>query len=119
MPARNPTDWIALNLLLPLGPLRVRRLLARIGDPGKIAFDLPVRAIAELAGVRARGLAEIEKVRRTLARQAEREARRARGLGLRLLTWDGSGTEHRPGPSQVEVPCDCPSERARSDDSTR
>lgn len=49
MPVRNETDWIALNLLLPLGPLRVRRLLTRIGDPGQIAFRLPVRAIGELA----------------------------------------------------------------------
>ena len=70
MPVRNETDWIALNLLLPLGPLRVRRRLTRIGDPGQIAFRLPVRTIGELAGGRARGLAAINKLRIALARRA-------------------------------------------------
>jgi DNA processing protein len=88
VPARDLDDWIALNLLLPLGPLRVRRLLERVGDPREIAYRLPLRALAGMARIGPRGIAEIERARRDLGRRVRRERRRAEKLGLRLLPWN-------------------------------
>ena len=84
MSTRNPGDWIALNLLLPLGPLRTRRLLDDVGDPGEIAYRIPLARL----GIRGRGLAEVERLRPKLDRLVERELRKAERLGARILTVD-------------------------------
>lgn len=103
MPTRNPADWIALNLLSPLGPLRVRRLLERVGEPAVVAHRLPLRALGAIAGLRAAGLAEIAEARRTLPRRAERELRRAAKLGLRVLACDDADY-----PAELQTLADAP-----------
>jgi hypothetical protein len=88
VPARDLEDWIALNLLLPVGPLRAKRLLERIGDPREIAYRLPLRALAGMARIGPKGIAEIEKARRDLGRRVQRERRRVEKLGIRLMPWN-------------------------------
>ena len=85
MPPRNPLDWIALNLLPGLGPIAIARALERFGEPGEIAYRLPVKLLASLRGVSRKAAASIPEARRTLRQRAEEELRKAESLGLRLL----------------------------------
>ena len=77
MPTRNLVDWIALNLLPGLGPIKLGRALERFGDPGEIAYRVPVSALATLRGAGAASLAEIAEARKTLRARAEKELQRA------------------------------------------
>jgi len=85
MPSRNLLDWIALNLLSGMGPVRVRRALDRFGDPGEIAHRVPIDRLAAVAGIRGEAAGALAAARRSLRRRAEREWRRAERLGLRVL----------------------------------
>jgi DNA processing protein len=85
VPTRNLVDWISLNLLPGLGPISLGRALERFGDPGRIAYRVPMRDLATLRGVGAQTLAGIAEARTSLRRRAERELRQAEKLGLRLL----------------------------------
>lgn len=88
MPTRNLADWIALNLLPGVGPIRARRLYERTGNPHEVAYRLPLPAIGAIAGIGGDELAQIGAARRTLERHAERERRQAEKRGVRLLSWD-------------------------------
>lgn len=88
MPTRNLLDWIALSLLPGMGPILLRRALDRFGDPGKIAFRLPGKALESIPRMPAQSVAAILDCRRTLAKRAEQELRRSEKLGLRLLPCD-------------------------------
>ena len=85
MPTRNPLDWIALNLLPGLGPVAIARALERFGDPGRIAFHVPVQQLVGLGHVSREGLTTVPEARRTLRDRAERELRQAEKLGLRVI----------------------------------
>jgi DNA protecting protein DprA len=85
VPTRNLLDWIALNLLPGLGPVMLGRALKRFGDPGEIAYRVPLRDLECVRGVGPQIQAGIADTRRTLRRRAERELRRAEKLGLRVL----------------------------------
>ena len=74
---RSEADWVALNLLRELGPLRTRRLLERFGDPGYIARRLPQRQL-EQGRVGPKAVARIVAARHTLERTVERELKRVR-----------------------------------------
>jgi len=84
VPTRNLLDWISLNLLPGLGPVSIARALARFGDPGVIAYGIPVRQLVGLPGIRRPELAKIEEARRTLRARAERELLQAERLGLHV-----------------------------------
>ena len=84
MPTRNLLDWISLNLLPGLGPVSIARALARFGDPGVIAYGIPVSQLVGLPGIRRPELAKIEEARRTLRARAERELLQAERLGLHI-----------------------------------
>jgi DNA processing protein len=100
MPTRNLFDWISLNLLPGLGPVLLGRALERFGDPGRIAYRVPMRDLATVRGVGAQALAGIAEARATLRRRAERELRQAEKLGLRLLV---RGDDAYP-PALAELP---------------
>ncbi len=85
MPARNLLDWISLNLLPGLGPVRLRRALERFGEPGEIAYRVPLSDLVALAGLRGERADELAGARRTLRERAERELGEAERLGLRIL----------------------------------
>ncbi len=78
-------DWIALSMLPGLGPILIRRLLERFGDPGEIAFRLPPRALASVARFPGKLLTSLSVERRDLERRAQRELERCRRLGIRVL----------------------------------
>ena len=88
MPTRNPADWIALNLLPALGPIRIRRLLDHAGDPGDVAHRMPLGELGAIARMRGDEISEVSRARSGLAARAEREHQRSDRLGLRLLCWD-------------------------------
>jgi len=100
VPAGNRLDWISLNLLPGLGPILIDRALERFGDPGEIAYRVPVRRLATLPGAGPKLLAGIDEARATLRRRAEKELRTADRLGLRILIRDGPGYP----PALIELP---------------
>jgi DNA processing protein len=86
MDPRNLPDWIALNMLPGLGPIALHRALKRYGDPAEIAFKIPPGAFQSLA--RCPPPPDVlADTRRGLRRRAERELKRCRRLGVRLLAW--------------------------------
>ncbi|MCP3980074.1 MAG: DNA-protecting protein DprA, partial [bacterium] len=82
----SAVDWIALSLLPGPGPIGMRRLVERYRDPGLIAHRLPVDELVRNSTARETNAEQIRRARRTLAREAEREWRRCRKLGIRVLT---------------------------------
>lgn len=88
MAPRNLLALLALNLIPGLGPVSLRRALARFGDAAEIAYRLPPAALASLGGVRAEAINGLAEARRTLARRADDEFERCRRGGIRLLTTD-------------------------------
>jgi len=87
MPHPSPlTDWIALGLLPGLGPIQLRRLLDRYGDPGEIAYRVPISILRPSARTPREKLETLREARRTLARKAEKELRACEAAGIRLVT---------------------------------
>jgi DNA processing protein len=84
----NLLDWVALTLLPGLGPTPLQRALEVFGGPGPVAFAVPAEELAAVGRGGARTAGRIRVARRTLRRDAEREIRRTRQLGARLLTRD-------------------------------
>jgi DNA processing protein len=78
-------DLVALNLLPGLGPIGIRRALARYGDAGEVAFRLPVDELRLMGRVPAKYVDEFSEMRRTLRRRTERELRLARRHGVRVV----------------------------------
>jgi DNA processing protein len=91
MPPSPLLDWIAVGLLPGLGSVRARRALERYGDPHTVAFRAPARELRGLLRMPEDAAAAIAAARRTLARDAEREWKLARKLGLSLLTCEDPG----------------------------
>jgi DNA processing protein len=85
MPIANVDDWIALNMLPGVGPLVARRALARFGSPGAIAYRVPAAELATISGFRRSRSADVERARRDLRRRVDRELRRCRTRGVRVL----------------------------------
>jgi DNA processing protein len=83
VPTGNILDWIALHLLPGLGPISLTRALDRFGDPGRIAYRVPVRDLERLRGVGPQTAERLREVRPKLRRRAERELRRAEELEVR------------------------------------
>jgi DNA processing protein len=78
-------DLIALNLLPGLGPISVRRALARFGDAGEVAFRISLDEIRRIARIPGKHVDEFVEVRRTLRRRTERELRLAERRGIQLV----------------------------------
>ena len=83
-------DWVALNLLPGLGPIRLRRLLEQVDDPGVIAFDLDLETLVRLGAPRGDAEAQrleraLGRTRRGLAGAAERELARCARRGIRPI----------------------------------
>ncbi len=78
-------DLVALNLLPGMGPISIRRALARYRDAGEVAFRLPVQELRLMGQVPAKHVDEFVEVRRTLRRRTERELRLAERHGVRLV----------------------------------
>jgi DNA processing protein len=83
-----------------MGPILLGRALERFGDPGRIAYHVPVRHLESLRGIGAQVAAGIAEARRTLRRRAERELRGVEKLGLRLIV---RGDADYP-PALLEIP---------------
>lgn len=78
-------DLVALNLLPGMGPISIRRALARYRDAAEIAFRLPVQELRLMGRVPAKHVDEFVEVRRTLRRRTERELRLAERHGIRVV----------------------------------
>ena len=78
-------DLVALNLLPGMGPISIRRALARYRDAAEIAFRLPVQELRLMGQVPAKHVDEFVEVRRTLRRRTERELRLAERHGIRVV----------------------------------
>jgi DNA processing protein len=88
MPRGNLEDWVALSLLPCIGPIAQRRALERYGDPGRIAHRLSPNGWLGLRGVGPGCVEAIRAARKDLRKRAEREIRRCRRRGIRLITID-------------------------------
>lgn len=86
MATGDPLDWIALDLLV--GPSLAAKRLAvqKLGSPGDVAHRLPPEAFAEFGRLTDKDAASIRSSRRGLERRARAERRRARKLGLALVS---------------------------------
>jgi len=84
----NLLDWVALTLLPGLGPTPARRAVETFGGPGQVAFSVPATDLAAFVRGGQGFSGRILRARRNLRREAEREIRRTRDLGARLLTPD-------------------------------
>jgi len=78
-------DLVALNLLPGMGPISIRRALARYRDAAEVAFRLPVQELRLMGQVPAKHVDEFVEVRRTLRRRTERELRLAERHGIRVV----------------------------------
>jgi DNA processing protein len=76
---------IALNLLPGLGPISIRRALARYGDAGEVAFRVPLEDLRRIARIQDRHLDGFVATRRRLRRLVERELRQAKRRGIRVV----------------------------------
>jgi DNA processing protein len=83
----NLVDWLALHLLPGMGPVTKRQALDRFGNPGDVAFRVPVGQLRKLPRFRRDWVDEILDARKTLRRQAEQELRRCERLGVRPVPW--------------------------------
>jgi len=88
MSQRRLVDWVALNMLPGMGPVLVRRALARWPDPFDLAYRIPVPELARLAGRSSFPAKEILEARPRLRKRAEREIRHCEELGVRPLSRD-------------------------------
>jgi len=91
MPEPTLVDWIALTLLPGLGPLSQQRALERFGDPGRVAFHVPVAELARLPRVGRDRVEGIADARRGLRRRAEKLLARCERLGIRVVPRDDAG----------------------------
>jgi DNA processing protein len=75
---------IALNMVPRMGPVRMRKLLARFGSPSKI-LHAPAAALQEADGVGGEAARSIANWKETVA--LEEELARIEKAGVRVLTW--------------------------------
>ncbi len=85
VPTASLEDWVALHLLPGLGPILTHRCLERFGDPGTIAWRVPVQALQQVPGFGAVSAGAIVAARRELRAGVEREIRLAEKRGIRLV----------------------------------
>ena len=84
-------DWIALHLLPGLGLPAKLRAFKSLGNPGEIAYRIPVRELRRFGRLTEANQAEVAEARRTLRRDAELELRGVGELGLQVVTFDDPG----------------------------
>jgi DNA processing protein len=86
LPAGDLPDWIALNFLPFLGPIRISRALESGYSPGDLAYRVPPEKLLGLAGLKSPKFAErLREVRKRLRKRVHIEMKRCRNLGVRLL----------------------------------
>ncbi|MBD3868281.1 MAG: DNA-protecting protein DprA [Acidobacteria bacterium] len=86
LPAGDLPDWIALNFLPSLGPVRISRALEAGYSPGDLAYRVPAGKLSTLARYKSPNFAErLREVRKDLRRTVHKEMKRCRELGIDLL----------------------------------
>ncbi len=81
-------DWVALNFLPGVGPILLRRLLERFGEPAEIAYRAGRTALQGVEGMSEARVASVLEERPGLRRRAEGEVRACEEAGIRLLPLD-------------------------------
>ena len=86
LPAGDLPDWIALNSIPFLGPIRISQALESGYSPGDLAYRVPPEKLLGLTGLRSPKFASrVREVRKDLRRSVDKEMKRCRNLGVRLL----------------------------------
>lgn len=86
LPAGDLPDWIALNFIPSLGPVRISRALEAGYSPGDLAYRVPASKLSALARYNSPRFAErLREVRKDLRRTVHKEMKRCRDLGIALL----------------------------------